>query len=364
MKLICERGKLEDALKTGAVLAKAKSKIVVLGHTLLDAHNASLVCSSTDLEAYCEARTPAEVSAPGRALAPADQLTRLIASLPEGSQVELDAIENELLVKCGKSKYRIPTLAPADWPEFPAVKDAEDLTLSAPDVERMFGAPIGACSNEETRFYLTGAYLHQVESGLLGMVATDGIKLLRISIRSKEALRNGRIIPSEALTEIVHLAKGETRIAVGSNLIEARSGAVVYRAKLIDATFPDYRRILPSTESPTIAVNRAEFISAAKRLQLVAEEKPVFRLSWSADGDELTISLRGKGEGSEIVPAQIGLSEDGEIGFVPSVLLPVLSQIKGDRVMLHIAGPGDACLLADESDPGFVGVLMPYRVPQ
>ena len=357
MKLVCDRAKLDEALKAVAPLAKAKNKIPVLAHIQIVAQDGVLNCAATDLDAYCEAGLPADVTENGGTLVRGEQFMRLVSSLPPGTHVEVTADDKSLSIRCGKASYKLPTLPLVDWPEFQDATAANEFTLSAEQIKRLFGIPeIAIEAGSSPRLYLSGCYLHQDGPDLVS-VATNGKQLLKCSEPLDAALADGVIVPRESVHEILRLATSDIRI-------KASCGSLTFRSKLVNAAFPDYARVIPDLIPDTaIAVDRKELTDAVKRLSLVGGETQTVRLTWQAGGSDLEISAwRGDGDGSEMIPAQIDHAANGYIAFAIRFLLPVLEALEGEVIELRVTGKGDACRLVDRSTAQVTALVMAVEV--
>ena len=116
-----------------------------------------------------------------------------------------------------------------------------------------------AASSEQTRYYLNGVHVQQVSENTVHLAGTDG----KIAIMAREhisdqpidpALRGGVIVPLELLNRI----KIDRRSDYATLTIDGATVSIAYNAStttapLIDATYPDYRRIVPKTFDNTAA---------------------------------------------------------------------------------------------------------------
>lgn len=361
MKFICERQKLDDALAVVIGRAKNKQKIPILSHLLIDARGDVVELTATDLDAESRATFPAEVSAKGCITVPADHLHRLVKGFPIGAQVSLALIDCRVTVKCGRSTYRLPTLPASDWPSMADVANAVTFTLDTKIIKRMFDLPQIAVSTDDARRYLHGGFLHQVSPGHVALVATDGFILVRVTAKGNVPLVDGKIIPEAAMAEIVKLACEGMEFAIGSNLISIQSDAFRYTSKLVDATYPDYQRIVPAAEGNSLHVDRADFVAALKRLVLIAGENSFLEFAWAGSGDQFSVTLTGEGAGEEIVAATVKMPEAGGISFSPRVLLSPLDLFKGDTLRLFINDPFGAVNIVDEAAPDMTVIVMPLQ---
>lgn len=167
----------------------------------------------------------------------------------------------------GRDDYKI-IIESGDWSgNFVPVADGDDF----PDLEfenklHSFTMPpffvrgvidrIGAyVSNEETRYYLNGIYLHEC-NGNLRAVATDGKRLAWIDTAISAAPDMGILINKTLVRRLGDLAdeccNAEFSFNDTGSKCQITFGNTTIVSRLIDGTFPDYTRLIPTL--PTIDV--------------------------------------------------------------------------------------------------------------
>lgn len=361
MKLICERDALSSALGHVASRARNKLKIPILEHVLINAYpDNRLVLTGTNLETRCVATVPAEVSSDGATTVSADRLARLVDGLPQGSQVKFDLKGTDLHIECGKSRYKLPTMPAEDYPEMAEIADGNELAIRAADIKRLFGETAPGLPANDARIYLFGGFLEPDSAGHIRVTATDGLRLVRIAVKNADAaLDQGYIIPKPTMPELVKLAAlGDLTLRFGSGLVEASVANIVFTSKLIDAVYPEMGRFIPDL-APGIMVDRAELVSALKRLTGVEDDNSTINIHWKP-GEPLEMTLFGEGSGAEAVPCECEAAE-GAIAFRPQILGGMLDVMKGEILRLIPTGPTSPMRIHDEKDPGLSVIAMPCQ---
>lgn len=361
MKLICERDAFRAALSHVAGRARSKTKIPILQHVLLSATISNrLSLTTTDLDARCVCTCAAEVSEASDTTVSADRLTRLIDGMPQGAQVTLHLKGSDLHVECGRSKYKLPTLPAADFPEMDCVEDGTDITLKAADAKRIFTDAFAALPANDSRIMLFGGHLSQSKGGLM-LTGCDGIRLVRLTLPNEAKLSRGYIIPKPVMPELVKLAAiGDLRLRCNDRLIEVTSGNVVLTSKLIQSEYPDMERVIPALQDGFVEVDRSEFMAAFKRLAGIEGDNSTLNLRWVTDESAVEMSLSGEGTGTESVTCKCTASS-GEIAFKPGILGSMLDVVKGELLRLHPSDMNGPLRIVDPADASLTVVAMPCR---
>jgi DNA polymerase-3 subunit beta len=286
--------------------------------------------------------------------------------LPEGSQVELTAAEGKMQVVAGRSRFNLSTL-PRD--DFPVIAEGELPTrfeLPAATLRQIIEKTRFAISSEETRYYLMGIFFHVVDEQLRA-AATDGHRLARVTIARPDGAEEmpDVIVPRKAVNELYRLLEeleGTVEISLSATKIRFGLGSAVLTSKLIDGTFPDYNRVIPTANDKLLKLDPKSFSAGVDRVSTIASEK-TRAVKMSVDRDKVTLSVTSpeNGVATEEVPADYGA--DGlEIGFNAKYLLDILGEIDGDIVEVHLADAAAPTLLRENDKSNALYVLMPMRV--
>ncbi len=143
-----------------------------------------------------------------------------------------------------------------------------------------------------------------MESGgrtVLRAVATDGHRLARVETDAPAAAAGipGVIVPRKAVTEILKLlddAGDQVTVELSPSKIRLTLGAVVLTSKLIDGTFPDYQRVIPSGNDKSLTVDKEDFKAAVDRVSTISSERGRAVKMALADG-RLTLSVTNPDSG-------------------------------------------------------------------
>jgi DNA polymerase-3 subunit beta len=309
---------------------------------------------------------PANVTQAGATTVSAHTLFDIVRKLPEGSQVEITAAEGKMQIVAGRSRFNLSTL-PRD--DFPVIAEGELPTrfeLPAATLRQIIEKTRFAISSEETRYYLMGIFLHVVEEQLRA-AATDGHRLARVTVPRPDGADGmpDVIVPRKAVAELYRLLEeleGTVEISLSPTKIRFGLGSAILTSKLIDGTFPDYNRVIPTANDKLLKLEPKSFSAGVDRVSTIASEK-TRAVKMSVDRDKVTLSVTSPENGlaTEELPAEYG-SDGLEIGFNARYLLDILGEIDGDTVEVHLADAAAPTLLRESDKSNALYVLMPMRV--
>ncbi len=394
-----DRRDFNKAVKFASQPLERRNVIPVLGTVRVRA-NGSLTFEGSDLDFTARAELPYSGKArefllhePGRLLKAINHSGAPSVCFSETAAKGEGA--GKLHVTAGQLTADMPQNIPADdHPGAPPLAEtAFSCTIGSEFFEQLARVR-SAISTEETRYYLNGVFVHKIGDWLYRMVATDGHRLMVADVPLPDAagdLPGNTILPRrfvDAVTasfgkaaEGIHWAIGRTMASntPPNTLDPPISGALkacmtsntapmklAFTGQLIDGTFPDYSRVVPTSWDFTLRIKRAELTRAVHALtQFASERVRAVRLVPCGDsGDQLRVELHSVelGKSSFTIDAEHRAPADYMIGFNGQYLLDSLAALKGDEVEMRMGDRAAPVTILDPADTAFFNVLMPMRI--
>jgi DNA polymerase-3 subunit beta len=245
-----------------------------------------------------------------------------------------------------------------------------NFTASAMTLRRLFDKSKFAISTEETRYYLNGVYMHVAEGDggqKLRCVATDGHRLARIDadLPTDAGDMPGVIVPRKTVGEMRKLLDdddAQIAVSVSETKVRFATPHVTLTSKVIDGTFPDYTRVIPSGNTRKLEVDAAEFAKAVDRVATVSSERSrAVKLALDEDRLILSVNAPDSGAAEEELAVAYG-DEKLEIGFNAKYLLEIASQVDRENAVFLFNTSGDPTLMREGNDTSAIYVVMPMRV--
>jgi len=372
MKATIERATLLKCLSHVQSVVERRNTIPILSNVLIEAAGDGTVrVMATDLDLQVvETLGAVSVEAPGAITVSAHLLFDIARKLPDGSQVSLETADNRMTVKAGRSRFSLPTLPRDDFPMIVEGDLPTSFEIPAAILAQLIDRTRFAISTEETRYYLNGIFFHVTDEDLKA-AATDGHRLARFTIKRPDGAEGmpDVIVPRKCIAELrklleesldanvlVDLSASKVRFTLGGE------NGVVLTSKLIDGTFPDYSRVIPTGNDKLLRLDPKSFYEGVDRVATIATEK-TRAVKMALENDKVTLSVTSpdNGTAAEEVPADYS-AQGFEIGFNANYLKDILGQIEGDTVELHLADAGAPTLIRQDEKSPALYVLMPMRV--
>ncbi|MDQ1232383.1 DNA polymerase III subunit beta [Sphingomonas sp. SORGH_AS_0879] len=371
MKATIERATLLKGLSHVQSVVERRNTIPILSNVLLEATaEGQLRMMATDLDLQINDSVAAAVDQPGSTTVSAHTLFDIARKLPEGAQVQLTAADGRMTIVAGRARFSLGTL-PRD--DFPVIAEGElptQFELPVELLKQIIDKTRFAISTEETRYYLNGIFLHVAEDNgapVLKAAATDGHRLARVTIERPNGAEEmpDVIVPRKCVAELRKLldeVDGSVGVSLSGTKIRFDLGQAILTSKLIDGTFPDYSRVIPTANDKILKLDPKAFMQGVDRVSTIATEK-TRAVKMALDRDRITLSVTSpeNGTASEEVPGEY-TSLGFEIGFNSRYLLDILGQIDSDTVEVHLADAAAPTLIRENDKAPALYVLMPMRV--
>ena len=372
MKFSIERAALLDAVSQAQAVVERRNTIPILANVLMEADGSNVHFKATDLDIEVIDTAAAQVERSGGTTVSALLLHEIVRKLPDGALVQVaeDQEKGRLDITAGRSHFSLATLQKEDFPVMASQDYAAEFTCDAKVLRRLFDKTRFAISTEETRYYLNGVYIHvaKAEDGpTLRAVATDGHRLARVDAPLPDGAADmpGVIVPRKTVDQVRKLLsddEAEIAVSVSETKIRFATPQITLTSKVIDGTFPDYARVIPSGNTRKLEVDAADFAKAVDRVATVSSERSrAVKLSLDEDRLVLSVNAPDSGNAEEELAVAYG-DEKLEIGFNAKYLQEIAAQVDRENAVFLFNEAGDPTLMREGEDPSAIYVVMPMRV--
>ena len=372
MKFTIERASLLKTLSHMQSIVEKRNTIPVLSNVRIEALSSGISFKATDMDTEITEIVDANISEAGATTAPAHMLYDIVRKLSDGSEVEITFPDEkgQLTIASGRSKFALSTIGVEDFPVISGDKLPINFVMDKEELKDVIDRTKFAVSTEETRYYLNGVYMHAKKEGeakVLRAVATDGHRLACVESPLPEGAEElaGVIIPRKTITEIRKLLDDnnaeKVNVSMSDNKVRFALDDVTLTSKLIDGTYPDYERVIPTDNDKNLEIGVKELSSAVDRVSVVAERTRAIKMLTGANKVTIITSSPDLGSASEDLEAKYE-GESLEIGYNFRYLLDILQEIKGDAVRISFTDGTSPSVIHDTSDSSAIYVLMPMRV--
>jgi DNA polymerase III subunit beta len=366
LKIRTTNDKLLGPLQQVTGIVERRHTLPILSNVLITAGDGKVNFLATDLEVQITSTAALDGNADGSVTAGARKLYDILRSLPEDVEVAIEAKENRMTVRAGKSRFNLQTLAAADFPRMVEAKDAsKTLTLPQKALKDALRLVQFAMAVQDIRYYLNGV-LFSVDKDTLRVVATDGHRLSYASQQLDGDHGNVEaILPRKTVLELIKLLSDNddpVSLAIGTNQARFSFSGIEIVSKIVEGKFPDYAKVVPTTHKNRVSLDRAQLAQSLNRAAILSNEKiRGVRLVFTKGALSIICTNNEQEEAEE----GLAVEYDGDpldIGFNISYLLDVLNHVDSPTVSMAMGDSNSSALIQMPGREDFKYVVMPMRI--
>ena len=371
MQFVVKRDILLKSLNFVQGVVEKKNTLPILSNVLLQLKDKKLSIVATDLDiVFYDEITDVKILKEGSTTTSANVLFDILRKIPQNAEINfIQKNENKLSLKTKNSDFNLLCLPTSNFPTFDQNFESEKIEIDKNKFLSLLNKTKISISNDDTRHYLNGVYLHATESNkntFLTGVATDSHRLSSSSI-ILDKIDNFKpfILPKKAVFQLCNLLQeNKENILLNSSetKIQFKIGKSKIISKVIDGKFPDYKKVVPQKNNKTLEVDTKNFIHSVERVITVSiDRKEGVKIALKKGEIELFVNSSSSGEGKENLKADYN-SEDLTVGFNSRYLLDIASEIQDKKLIMNLNDSVSPVLIQDYSDKNSYFVIMPMKI--
>ena len=369
MKFNVNQQDLQQALSYCQGVIEKRSTLPILSNVLLDANSSQLTITATDLDLiFVHQIKNIEILEEGKTTAVSSTIYDIVRKFPPGKKINLSLSEtNKLQIESEKSNFNLNCLSPSEFPLTDENFNDNQFFINSKNLLKLLNKCKFSVSNDETRHYLSGIYLHQTDvedKNYLTAVATDSHRMSISKIRlDKKISFDPIILPKKTIFQLVSLLDnydGDVKISNVKSKIKFEFNNSILISKLIDGKFPNYIQVIPKNNQKKLEIDLKLFLDSVDRVASVSmDKKDGVKFSLSKDVLNLSVNNTNSGDGKESL--NVKFDHDLEISFNSRYLMDVASQLDSNKIEIFFNDTGSPALIKDPGDFDSIFVVMPMK---
>ena len=378
MNITLAKNDLISALQIVSKGLSTKPQTPILSGIYLAAKDGQLELQSTNYELGFILTVPAEVKTPGTAVLPGKYLTEFIRKLPS-DEVSIDCVSEEGLavITSGTARFTLRKMDVSDFPVLHRMEGTVRFTIKDRTLARLVKKSAFACLKEEQRDrrpVFTGCQL-EVNGKEITLAATN---VHRLAVKSEQIDADAEqihvVIPARFLEEVTRTITSEVPTDIefmcSYNQVSVSTDGIYMTSRLIEGSFPDYRRVIPKEEAirTKVTLNVDAFASAVERASLISrtDQYNIVKLAFENNLLHITSNSPEVGAAEDTITADVeGIP--ASIAFNASYLMDAMKSLDSDTCILSLQGAGEdgqnlsPITIREEADPNYIYVVTPVR---
>ena len=365
MKIKVTQEKLSRALNNVSRIAIGKVTLPILNNVLIRVDNKKVSLITTNLDMAVVDFLPVSSSEDGVVTVPAKLLAEFVSNLPKGETIEISTKDTKATIKAGKYSSIINGSPADDFPELPELNDKKAVTykIGVDEFKTSITQVIIAASNDLTRPALTGVYFNTYDN-TLAIAATDGYRLAEKKLIDKVKSEVSAIVPASSLQEVLRSITDdieEIEISFNEDLVRFRLGEVEIISKLIDASFPDYQKLIPKDCNIKVDLDREELARITKLSALFSRSVGGSIVCETTEPDQFSIKSIANEFGENDSKLEAKVNKSGKINLNSRFLLDALNSLEEPVITFQFSDRIAPILLTNKKSNRYTHIVMPLN---
>ena len=371
MQFVVKRDTLLKSLNFVQGIVEKKNTLPILSNVLLQLKDSKLSIVATDLDIiFYDETSDVKIINEGSTTTSAAILYDILRKISSNSELSFDLkSDNKLSLKSENSNFNLLCLPTDNFPSFADEFEGKKISLNNNRFLKLLNKTRISISNDDTRHYLNGIFLHLTEAhgrNFLTGVATDSHRLSSSSLEiENNSDFTSLILPRKTVFQLCSLlveTSEELTMQTGENKIKFTSGKIKLISKVIDGKFPDYKKVVPTSNDKTLVVSSKDFINSIERVASVSlDRKEGVKLAINKNDIQLSVNSANSGEGNEKIKADFN-SENLNVSFNSKYLIDIAAEVEDKNLKMSLKDSVSPVLIEDVSDKNSYYVIMPMKI--
>ena len=365
MEIEVTQEKLSKALNNVSRIAVGKVTLPVLNNVLIRVDKGKVSLVTTNLDMAIVDFLPVSKSEDGVTTVPAKLLAEFVSNLPRGEKVKITTKDSKVTISAGKYTSTINGTPADDFPELPEIEESKAVTfkIGTDEFKHGIGQVVVASSNDLTRPALTGVYFNTNEKTLC-VAATDGYRLAEKKLVKNVQSEISVIVPTSSLQEVLRSLGDdveEVEISFNEDLVRFRLGEVEIISKLIDASYPDYRRLIPKDNNINIVLDRDELLRVTKLAALFAKSVSGSIVCETKKPDTFSVKSIANELGENDSSIETTVEVEGKINLNSRFLIDALNALDDKDITFEFSNRVAPAVLRNKKSDDYTHIIMPLN---
>ena len=369
MKFNINQQDLQQALNYCQGVIEKRSTLPILSNILVDANGSNLTITATDLDLiFIHQIKNVEILEQGKTTTTSSIMYDIIRKFSSGKKINVFLKdESKLQVESDKSVFNLNCINASEFPLTDENFTQNEFLIKSKQLLKLLNKCKFSVSNDETRHYLSGIFLHQTEvedKNYLTAAATDSHRMSISKVRLENKIEFEPIIlPKKTIFQLCSLLDnydGDVKVSNAKSKIKFELDNSILISKLIDGKFPNYIQVIPKNNQKKLEIDLKLFLDSVDRVASVSlDKKDGVKFNLSKDMLNLSVNNTNSGDGKESM--NVNFDHELEISFNSRYLIDVASQLDGEKIEIYFNDTGSPALIKDPGDFDSIYVVMPMK---
>lgn len=370
MKLIIKKEILNEKLNIVSKAISSKNVVPVLGGIKFDVMQEGLFLTASNediaIETHIDKSNIEEIQEVGSIIIPGKYFLDIIRKLEDDIiNIETDGLK--IIISTRRGEYSLNGMNTNEFPNIKFDLVERPILLSQKVLKTIINQTSFAVSTQESRPVLTGINF-QIEGNTLECTATDSYRLARkiIHLDQEQTQKINIVIPGKNLVELTRILSEEENnieLHIFSNSILIKTDEMLFQSRLLNNSYPDTSKLIPTEFEVSITVSLIEFYNAIDRVSLLTTEKDKNLIKMDLEGKTLVLSSISQeiGKMEEQLEVEKDNDIDMKIAYSSKYMLEAIKTLKCDKIEIKLNGEIKPIIIKNTEDENLIQLVLPIK---
>ena len=371
MKLKIKKNILMEHLNHVIKGISSKNLIPILNCIKFELTEDGLYMMSTDneiaIKTFISKNEIEEIEERGEIVVSGKYIYEIIKKLPNTIINIEELVDSKLYIYTDNTSCNLNCNNVADFPNLDLEDSLNPIPISKKLFKTIINQTVFATSNQESRPVLTGINL-KIDNSTLECTATDSYRLSKKIVELNCTVDDSVniLIPTRNLNELVKLFNDEEdniELHIFSNKIIFKFDNIVFMSRLINGTYPDTSKLIPTEFELKIRVKLSEFYDSLDRASLLTNEddKNTIRLESFEDRVKIYSNIPEIGNVEETIIATKNNNQNIKIAFSSKYMMDALKALSVEEIELKFISEIKPIVITDVENDNLIELILPIR---
>lgn len=371
MKLTIKQNKLMEHLNYVIRGISNKNLIPILNCIKFELTNDGLYLMSTDnevaIKTFIDKKDIENIDTTGELVVSGRYIYEIVRKLPNELINIEEVVDSKLYVYTTNSSFHLNCNNVNEFPNLELEDSKTPVYISQKLFKNIILQTAFATSTQESRPILTGINFH-LEGNTLDCTATDSYRLAKKTVEVKSLMEETSdiVIPTKNLNELIRLFgedEDELEMHIFNNKVIFKFNSIVMMTRLINGTYPNTSKLIPTEFELTMTVNYKDFFNSIDRASLLTNEADKNTIKLESNGNEIIVSsnIPEIGNVEEKLTVTKNNEKEIKIAFSSKYMMDALKSLESDEVELLFNGEVKPIIIKNPASDNLIQLILPIR---
>lgn len=291
----------------------------------------------------------------------------IIRKLPNEIVTIEEVVDNKIFITTTNSSFNLNCNNPEEFPVLDLNNHKSPVSIDKKVFKNIIKQTSFAASTQESRPVLTGLNF-KIADNILECTGTDSYRLAKTSININSTLEEiiNIIIPTKNLNELIKLItddEGKIELHIFNNKIIFKFDSIIMMSRLINGTYPDTSKLIPTEFLLGMKVNMNNFYASIDRASLLTNEadKNTIRLESNENKIVISSNIPEIGHVEETLSVEKNNSEEIKISFSSRYMIDALRALECEEIELLFNGEVKPIIIRNPENEKLIQLILPIR---